>query len=241
MAEITQLKLAIIFLGAVFVWMGYKELLLAQDAAEVAQPIELAQIEAGDAPPDNPHLEIGSHWSMYQELVYSYNEKTNPDGPDEDTKVQYAYYPILSDGHPVIWEREIQRKLGDLDDAQLPAVEGFSVLVKSTRFDRVSNLPQGWVRGEPIRGMVVNRINEFKRGEVALLTESFPNLDLSQVVVFTEGREPTSQKKLLAMFGGGSVACIFGFGWLLIGAMKSSEPDWEFSDDPSGASNSSPH
>ncbi len=205
MTQIVKLKLALIFAGSVLAWLGYNEFQLSNHATKTPQRVELAEIEA-ERIPDNPHLEIGTHWRMYQALLFRYEQKKGSDGVTDATPIDYPYYPILSTTHPFFSEPAEAATVRGIDRVayeQGGGVETFSVLVKTRQFKTVGSLPEEWAKGEPIRGLVVNRIYNLKKDESELLARSFPGIDLDKVLVLYEGRTPTSRTMVFALLGGG--------------------------------------
>lgn len=222
MAQIHQIKLVMIFLGAVLTWVGYNEFRVGEGASGEPQPVDLAEIEAGLIP-DNTHLEIAPHWRMYQAIVFRYEVELWEDENDvtEETKLRYAYYPVLSTSHPQMRQLANLKKLyGDLDqvpEAMRPTLDDFAVLVKTTRYKTVGSLPEdSWVEGGPMRGLIINRIYELKDDEVELIRQSFPSVALERLLVFEEGRAPSDARKAFAMMGGGAGVGLMGIGWLFI-------------------------
>jgi hypothetical protein len=213
-----RLNLALIGLGALLGWVGYDEFKVSEEASPQAQQVELAALEAGQIP-DNTHLEIGPHWRMYQELVFRYELDRGQTEEDltDGTKVDYSYFPILSHTHPLMRQlANLEQLYGSLDEVpeeQLPAVEGFAVLVKTHTYKRVSDLPPiRWAEGEPVRGLVVNRIQELESDEVELIRQSFPKVAIANLLILEHGRKPASAKKAFGMMGGGAGLGLSGIG-----------------------------
>ena len=227
MSKIMKLKLALVFAGGVIAWLGYNEFRLSEHATESPQPVELAEIEAGRVP-DNPHLEIGPHWRMYQELLFRYEASGEA---TDDTPIEYAYYPVLSAEHPYFRALDDAREEGIEQIANdFPTVQSFSVLVKTKQFKTVGSLPEGWGKGEPVSGLVVNRIYKLKKDEAELLALSFPGVDLDHVLVLQEGRTPTSRMLVFALLGGGAGTSLAGVAWLLLGIWRKPANEPEASD-----------
>lgn len=223
MTQIMKLNLALIVVGGVFVWLGYNEYRLSDGATGTAQPIELAEIEAGRIP-ENAHLEVGPHWRMYQELLFRYQQKWGSDEVTAETPIEYSYYPILSTSHPFFAELEKSRQayggVEQIAEEALPTVETFSMLVKTKQFKTVGDLPDSWAEGEPIQGLVVNRIYKLKKDEAELLTQSFPGIDLANILVLEEGRSPTSSAQVWGFMGGGAACSAGALVWLLWGIRR---------------------
>ncbi len=202
-------------LGCVVAFVGYQEFGLLRLSTEEPVPTELALLEGG-APPPNLHLEIGHHWKVWDELIYSYSLKG---GQSEapDTRVDYAYYPILSDEHSYFDQVDA---LGDrygtggtLLEQDIPAVGTFAVLVRTRAFKRLGEIPSGsWEDAENLRGLVVNRVRTLGHDEQPLLLRSFPSIDLTKIIILEEGRRPSSRAYALGMLGCGGALSLLGVG-----------------------------
>lgn len=219
----TRLKFVLVFVGGVICWLGFSEFRVGEGASPEPQVVELADLESG-AVPDNTHLQIGPHWRMYHELVFRYEAKRGADEDDvsDATKVDYAYYPVLSEAHPYFLALgnmlELYGSYEDIPEERLPEVDQFAMLVKTKQHKTVGALPEGvWTEGEPIGGLVVNRIHDLKEDERNLIAQSFPGVSLDSLLVLEEGRRPASAAKVFGMMGGGAGVGLAGIGWLLVG------------------------
>ncbi len=138
MTQIVKLKLALIFAGSVLAWLGYNEFQLSNHATKTPQRVELPEIEA-ERIPDNPHLEIGTHWRMYQALLFRYEQKKGSDGVTDATPIDYAYYPILSTTYPFFGEpAEAATVRGVAAELGQPATSWASATARSGRRRRGS-------------------------------------------------------------------------------------------------------
>lgn len=224
-----RLKLALVVIGGAIAYLGHQEIQVSEGASEQPQKVTLEELEEGRLP-DNTHLEIAPHWRMYSELVFRYETKKGETGePAPTAKVEYAYYPILSDSHPFVRRmRNLETLYGGAEaipDEQLPAVDDFSVLVKTRRYRKVGDLPEpAWSEGEAVRGLVVNRINDLRLDERELITKSFPKLSLARIVILEEGRRPASAAYAFGMLGGGAGVGLAGLGLMVFGRRKPSAP-----------------
>lgn len=225
----TRLKLVLVFVGGVMCWLGFNELTVGEGASPEPQPVELAELEAG-AVPDNTHLEVGPHWRMYQELVFSYETKrgASEDDVTDSTVVDYAYFPALSPSHPYFQSLgNLLTLYGDFDaipEEQLPEVKQIALLVKTKQHKTVGSLPDAsWAQAESVRGLVINRIHELTDDERSLIEQSFPDLSLESVLVLEEGRAPASAAKVYGLMGGGAGVSLAGIGWLLVGFRRRDE------------------
>ena len=215
-----RIRLALLIGGGVLTFLGFQEYQVAAGTSTEPEGVDLAEVEASGAP-ENPHIEIGPHWAVYGGSVYEYRQGRFETGdPEGSTKVTHTYYPIVSDSHPFIQAlAEVEDRYGtlaDVPDEELPELRGgIAVVVKTRAFGTIDEIPDGFAREESIRGLVINRISSLDSEERRLLTESFPDLDVDQLAILEQNREPASPQRSLGMMGGGVLLSLAGLGWLL--------------------------
>jgi hypothetical protein len=160
-------------------------------------PVELAKLESGSVP-ENNHLKIGPHTACYFATVYTYTtSKKTRQRPNANTKVDYSFYPILSPAHPYVKQiQKLETKYGDLDkvpDEEFPDLSDFKVLVKTTRFRKVGDIPDDGLHTEgAVQGLVINRISSLNSEEQNLIKRDFPDIDFNKILILDEGRRPSS-------------------------------------------------
>ncbi|MEM7408688.1 MAG: hypothetical protein AAF430_00460 [Myxococcota bacterium] len=200
--------------GGLVAWLGWQELTVSQGATELPMDISLSELESGSVP-ENPHLRIGDHYAMHHELVFSYRTERSQEneelGPEQ--KLDYAYYPIVAVDNRFIQEwMNLEKLYGDaaeIPEEQYPDPVEFTVLVRTERFKTFGSLPDaGWNEETELQGLVVNKIRSLTGEEKALVGEGFPNVDLAQVLLLEEGRQPASATKSFAMMGGGAFVAV---------------------------------
>jgi hypothetical protein len=181
-------------------------------AKATVEPVEadLAMLEAEAGKPlDNYHLKIGPHYACYYCTVYSYQTKKGaPRKAEANTKLSYAFYPIVSPSNPDVQDLPaLEKKHGGLskvpeDELTLPT--RFVVLVKTTRFKNVGDLPDDAISHmDSVQGLVINEISSLGSDEKKLIQEEFPDIDFKKVLILEEGRKPFSTTTAsLMMFGG---------------------------------------
>lgn len=217
-----RLKLLLLIGGGVLAFLGFQEYQLSAGTSVEPEAIELSTIEDGGVP-ENPYLEIGPHWALYGGSVYEYRQGRFETGePELSTDVTHTYYPIVSDSHPFIQTlASLEERYGSLADApeeEFPELRGnIAVLVKTKVFDTIGDIPDGFDRSEGIQGLVINRISSLDSKERELLLSSFPDLDIDQLAILEQNREPASQERSFGMMGGGALLSLLGLGWLASG------------------------
>lgn len=214
-----RFKLILIGIGIALGYYGYEEFTVSQHASIAAAEVELATLEASTEL-ENHHIKIGAHWAVYPGCIYEYQmEKYETGEPTASTKVTLTYYPIISNTHPYLTAIDtLTAQFGNLEsipDEQWPEFKQFTVLVKSERFNTLGSIPEDWLEEGSLQGLVINRIESLDSEEAGLLRESFPHIDLDNVLIVEEGRSPSSQKKSVGMMAGGGVLILAGI-FLLI-------------------------
>ena len=83
---------------------------------------------------------------------------------------------------------------------EMPVIDTFAVLVKTEKFDTVGDLPETFDRASSIEGLIINEIDSLDDDEEKLIQQSFPSLDLDEVLILEEDRKPASGKGVLGRF-----------------------------------------
>ncbi len=192
-----MLRLAIMMIvgGGIFAYLGAQEFLLDRKASAEPVAVDLAKLESGKAP-DNPHVKVGEHVAIYSVGVYEYRKTAGANGVNARTEITEYFYPLISDEHPFLRGlKALVAKHGGLenvpDDAEWPQVDSFRVLVKTTRFGTVGEIPQSMERVDSIQGVFINTIDPLDSKTKELLRQQFPNVDVDKVLVLQEGRAPS--------------------------------------------------
>lgn len=202
--------------GVALGFFGVQEIMVSSGATDVPLDIALADIEKGPLP-ENTHLRIGAHQAVYGGCVYEYQQSKYEKGPpNATTKLNFCYYPILSDEHPFIKTYdELLEKYGDdesIPDEEYPDTGHISVLVKTDQFKTIGDIPDvGWTDQPNAQGLVINRIKSLDAEETRLIKSSFPSTDMAKVLILELGRKPGAMKGW-AMAGGGVLIVLVTIG-----------------------------
>lgn len=202
--------LVLLILGGVGFYKGVQELNVRLASGRTPLNVELLELESGMIP-ETYFLEIGSHWAVYDALIYSYNEGQRNDSSDE-LKLNYAFYPVISDQHPynVAIDKLLEEYGNNVPEKLIPEFRNFTVLVKTKRFKTVGDIPANWDYMESIEGLVINRLGKLESDEKALILDIFPALDLDTVLILEEGRSVSSIGLLILYFAGGGLFILGG-------------------------------
>lgn len=217
-----RISIALLVIGAIVSYGGYKEFKLAQLCDEEPCNIELAELENGQEL-DNMNVKIGKHWAVYPHCIYEYQQSEYETGePGNNSTVNYTYYPIISNDHPYnLAMDEFEAKYSDpnveVPDDAYPEFENFKVLVKSRKFKTIGSIPDGWDEIESVSGIVINEIDGLDKEEQDLLKQSITGLDLDDVYILEMNRKPQAKGSSFGKLIGGLVMMVIGGGIFFIG------------------------
>jgi hypothetical protein len=208
-------RLGLIGVGIVVILMGHTEYELLEKSSAEPVAVELAELEAGQELP-NIHIQLGHHWKVWDELIYSYRLKKGQSEDDPAAKVSYAYYPLVSSSHPhsIAFDQieATYANMADVPGDAWPTLQKFKILVRTEEFKTVGGLRKDltWTDANELTGLVVNDVRHLGSGERGLLKESYPGLRLDEVLIVEEGRRPKSLASCLMWMGGGGALVLLG-------------------------------
>jgi hypothetical protein len=213
-------RLILIVGGAIAAFYGHSEYRLQEKASADPVQTDLAELEMGHPLP-NIHVELGAHWKLLDEIIYAYEVKKDQDPESPDVRVRYAYYPLISDGHPhsQAYDRLFE-KYGleaSVPESEYPVLQEFAVVVRTEEYKTVGAIPSDgfWEPGEQLVGLVVNDVRKFDAEERALLQTSYPKLSLDRLLIVEEGRKPESLANCLLWMAGGIALVALGVGLMI--------------------------
>jgi len=208
--RLLRLWIAIFVGGAVLIYYGVREARLASGASKDPVSVELSALEKGGALTDT-HIVVGKHLRLFPAAIFSYQGTGEP---QPHHSVDYTYYPVISPEHPFLVElARLEQKFGDLDklpDDQWPELKSFRMLVKTTAFSTVGMIPGDIVPGERVQGLVINSVDSLDSEERGLLLQSFPGMNLDNVIIVEMGRKPSSAAGAGALVLLGVLLCASG-------------------------------
>ncbi|QGJ69293.1 Hypothetical protein PBC10988_9660 [Planctomycetales bacterium 10988] len=214
-----RIKLVPLILGGALIYFGYLEYQLGEGVSSKPAPVSLQEIETF-GPPEERYIELDRHFAVYAGCVYEYEQGRYDSGePDENDKVNYLYYPVISYEHPY-WQQiaELEEQFGTLDaipEHLVPTeIHPISVLVRTTKFKKIGDIPDGMELVESIEGLVINRTTSLDSEEESIMRENFPSMDLDKMVILALDRKPTSIYASLGMMAGGMFLAFLGILWL---------------------------
>ena len=207
-----RLILAIIIGGGFLSYKGFEEWKVSSNAKSTPSKVKTADLEKGVELKNN-YIQLDEHYSWIANCVYYANVDDYSSKPTANSKLEYVYYPILSNENSFLLKQALlSKKYGSFDkipSSKLP-YDKIKILVKSTKYDTVGSIPLDEDHGDNFKGLVVNSINSLEDDEVALLNQCLPGADLSNVVIIEEGRKPSSSFLSLLMMGGGVLIILGG-------------------------------
>ena len=209
----------LIYVGTSLIFVGYTEFKVSQGSTLEPLEIELALLEQGEAI-DNNHLKIAEHWALFPYSIYEYQTfKGETDDPKPTAKVNYTYYPIISNEHPYLAKLdELEKEYGGLDkvpDKKWPAIGDLAVLVKSKEFATIADIPNEWQLKSDSQGLVINRVESLDEEESRLIQSNFPTVDLNKVLLLEAKRKPISSLKSTKGISYGVLLVLIGLAFLV--------------------------
>jgi len=210
-----RLAALLMALGGALSCLGLKEYSLCRGTTAEPVLVDLADIEAGRVPASN-YLRIGPHIALLPAAVYRYRcEPCARGAAADDAPLVACYYPIISRSHPFVARLgQLEHRYGDLAKAAkthpLPRLDRFAVLVKTSEYRRVSEIPKDAEPRDGLCGMVINRVESLGAEEERFLQAGFPDAHLERVLIVEQGRTPSSFARSLAMIGSGALLVLAG-------------------------------
>ncbi|MCE5276906.1 MAG: hypothetical protein ABFD92_13660 [Planctomycetaceae bacterium] len=197
-----RIGLGVAVVGVAVLAVGYSQYKSSKGASTEPVRVTLEELEAGTAPP-SAHLKLGPHVRLYPLCVYSY--EFQPGGPGPKTKVNYIFYPVVSQNHPYL-----KLLAQGAENAQL---KSFAVLVKTDSFRSVGAIPNYDAESPSLQGLVVNTLlSDDDRRAIRDVWK----LDESKLVILAEGRKPAYKW----LMGGGIAAIALGVLLILVKLFK---------------------
>lgn len=218
----TKIGLLVAVAGGVAAWMGWQECIVSRGAPATPTPVSLGSLETGTLLESN-FIRLGQHVRMYSNSIYRYRKGSAREGgnPLPSTPVTRTWYPVLSTEHPYIQAvLDLQDEYGaaeNVPDDAWPRLTSFRVLVKSSEFRTVGDIPDENLIEDSIQGLVVSRIETLEDDEARLLRESFPGIDPRTVLLLEKDRRPASAARYLGLLGGGGAGLLVGLLIVLAG------------------------
>jgi hypothetical protein len=135
---------------------------------------------------------------------------------NDNTTISECFYPIVSTSNPAVQKiRDLEKKYGSLDDVPddvaIEPPAQFSVVVKTTRYKKVGDIPATGIRTEPqVQGLLLKRVSALGYQEKKLIQDSFPGMKMDNVLVLEEGRRPSSTWWCFTRVGLGVLSILLG-------------------------------
>lgn len=210
--------------GAALIHSGWNELVLREGTSSVPVEVSMEQLEAGELP-SGSYWRIGHHVAMANVGVYKYSRPKSEKGdPTAKTTVDVYYYPIISTRHPflapVAEVRNVSVPADRTSTTTVPPFEDFAVLVKTRRFATFGALPTRATEEAQIQGMAINRVAKLDERERKELATLFPRIDPNKLVIFEEGRSPSTAVGPYLSIVLGSAVCLVWPVWIFIASRR---------------------
>ncbi|MCM8539022.1 MAG: hypothetical protein NE328_02025 [Lentisphaeraceae bacterium] len=205
--------LAIIIGGGFLSFTGYQEYLVSSNAKSTPSKVKVEDLEKGVKLKNN-YVQLEEHIALIGGCVYSAKLRKGQSTIQKNSTVEYCYYPLISYEHPYLKEQDrLIEKYGKYEmipKNELPKLRDIKVLVKSTKYSTVSSIPEEVDHKNKFRGLVINSIDSVKSEEAALLSQSFPGINVNKVIIIEQDRKPSSMMISLLMMAGGALIIVGG-------------------------------
>jgi hypothetical protein len=183
MRAVEVLTAVFAFPGILLSAIGIGEWLEAGGASLDPVSVSLGDLDRGADLPDR-HVTLGRHFALYDESVARFVAPEVPEEPGHDERIKALYYPIVSPGY--------RAEAAD-----------FRVLVMTSRFATLGDVPSGTLDEPGLTGLVSGRTKPLRKPIPRLLRESFPGLDLDRVLLLVQDRHPIDRRLSALMLLGG--------------------------------------
>ena len=211
-----RLLLAFIIGGGFLTFSGFQEYKVSSNAKSTPTKVTVEDLEKGVKLKNN-HVQLNEHAALIGGCVYSARLEKGEYAVQDSSKVEYVYYPIISYSHPYFVEQDkLIEKFGSYEAIpknQLPKLKNIKVMVKSKKYDTVGSIPEEVDHKDNFKGLVINSISSIKGEEADLLKQSFPDLNVSKVIIIEQDRKPSSMMLSMLMMAGGVLIIAGGGAW----------------------------
>jgi hypothetical protein len=173
--------IALVVLGGMLAYFGYREFSLASTASAAPQDLTLEQL-AARGPGGNPNVRLHD-FTLGKDFI--------PYCEDGGSRWSAVYIPALP--------QSTDRKVG------VPA----KVIVLTNSVRNEDQL-EGFRARATIQGLVSNDVIDLDPEDKEELAASYPGTDFNKCVIVHEGRQPTEGTTVLLMLGGGVGLALVG-------------------------------
>ena len=210
-----RFKLVGVILGGILAFWGFNENKLNQNMTSEPEEVTMATLEKGDYEGSN-HVKITNFAYLYYQLIYEAKVGKYDNDVKEDSKVNFAYVPIVSNEHKFMGDlTEFIKQLEQGDEsAAEPVLSDYTVLIKTKKYTAVNQLPTDFeIAKEPVQGIFINKISSLGQKEKDLLLQGCPGIDLDKVLILEEGRTPSSAAAAYGAMIGGALISLLSILW----------------------------
>lgn len=185
--------------GTALLWITLQEHRLSRLSASGPVPLSLSDLEKG-LELTNPWVILDDHLALYP---YSLYQQENPAGKAQsrtEKRLDSVYYPVLSLEHPYVlaWKKLVEAGRSEqIPDHDYPVLLYFRVLVRTSRYSSLSELPSDWAREKPIRGLLSPRLDP---EIVQYVRENWPDMDPTDILVLEQDRVPPGVSTLVFLY-----------------------------------------
>ncbi len=203
-----RFKFALIAIGGVLAFLGYKEMSLSSQAKPEAQTLSVDELAASGYG-ENAHVELKDFILCGWSFVY----REGSGGEAYNT----VWIPIVSMNDPEVVEVAMQME--NDSSIETPAINSAPVIFKSSHIpddDAMMRVADQ----QTVQGLIVNEIASISGEERKLLKEAYPNLDIDSAYILEHNRKPKGAGGTFGMMAGGGVLILLGIGLFVLPAVR---------------------
>ena len=211
-----RLILAFIIGGGFLTFTGFQEYKVSSNAKSTPSLVKVEDLEKGVELKNN-HVRLNEHAALIGGCVYSARLAKGEYDVKDSSSVEYIYYPVISYEHPYFTGQDkLIEKYGSYEaipENKMPKLNNIKVMVKSTNYGTVGSIPAEVDHKDKFTGLIVSSINSIDDEEASLLKQSFPGLNVSNLIIIEQGRKPSSMLISMLMMAGGVIIIVGGGAW----------------------------
>ncbi len=191
----TKINITFSIIGIIMMIHSLVEIKVTSEIGASPELIEQKELENG-LTPSSKHIQIDQHLRLYPASVFIYTDYTFglTGGPRDSTGIEYILYPVVSPEHSIIYEinEGIEKiKRGEISEHDpITSTGSFTVLVKSTKFKHLKEIPLSNKKAEDLTGYLSFKFKNLEIKAKELVLECFPRLDTENLIIIEEDRAP---------------------------------------------------
>jgi hypothetical protein len=196
-----RFALVLLGLGLFVGFLGFQETRLWLASSGTPTELTLAELER-NGPGNNRYIKV-SEFLCTPSYIYKAKK-------DNKANFTVVYLPAVSvdsaygkQVHKIVTEAfaKGEKNIAEIEKRIPPFSGKFPLLIKSNKA-RDEQEVDALMSADEIEGLVINSVESLGSEESNFLKQSYPGMDMDQVVILDHGRKPTAFLMLLVYYGG---------------------------------------